>query len=84
MEAESAAVFQRSDSRCTFLPVKSERGRALSVRPKISQSLRENPEVNGDCGCKARTTAEIQFPRPHAQQKKHAQAQWKYRTQTSG
>ena len=84
MEAESAAVFQRSDSRCTFLPVKSERGRALSVRPKISQSLRENPEVNGDCGYKARTIEETQSPKLHVPPKKHAQVQSKCRTRTFG
>ena len=84
MGAESAAVFQKSDPPCIFLPAKPERGNVLSDHLKTLQLLHDNPEANGDCGSKARTIEETQSPKLHVPPKKHVQVQSKCRTRTSG
>ena len=84
MEVKSVAVFQKSDPPCIFSPAKPERGNVLSDHLQTLRLPRDNPEANGDCGCKARTIEETQSPKLHVPPKKHVQVQSKCRTRTSG
>lgn len=68
-EAESAAVFQKSDPPCIFSPAKPERGNVLSDHLQTLRLPHDNLEANGDCGYKARTIEETQSPKLHVPQR---------------